>query len=120
MHELHFERIKRFAADGVRGLYFDSYDPFMDRLFAYVVSRLLWNPSLPTRPMVEDFIAAYYGPAAPTIQRVYDRLSDIVRPYERSQGAILDRTKLVTNAELDELLGLYAKAEQLVAAASPE
>jgi hypothetical protein len=51
-HELYFEKIKRFAKDGVRGLYFDSYDPFMDKLFAYVVARLTWNPELETRPLL--------------------------------------------------------------------
>jgi len=44
-------------------------------LKTYVESELLWNLTLNYQDLVEDFIAHYYGPAAPYIQQIYNQLT---------------------------------------------
>lgn len=41
-------------------------------LRGYVVSRLLWNPDQPVWPLVDEFLAASYGAAAPQVRQYMD------------------------------------------------
>lgn len=41
---------------------------------AWILSKLLWNPSLDTHELAREFIAGVYGQAAPYIQRYYELL----------------------------------------------
>jgi hypothetical protein len=52
----------------------------------YLISRLLWNPDLNADSIISDFLAGYYGTAAPFIQAYIDQLES---EYIRS-GQILD------------------------------
>ena len=38
-------------------------------LRGYVIGRLLWNPRQPVWPLVDEFLAAHYGKAAPAVRR---------------------------------------------------
>ena len=111
-HEHHFDRIKRYARDGVRGINYDGRDRFMFSLFEYVTSRLVWNPSLETRPLIEDFVGSYYGAAGPIVLRIYDFMAKIAALDDRNQGPVLDMRKFVTSEECDTLFGLFAEAEE--------
>ncbi|MFA6716734.1 MAG: DUF4838 domain-containing protein, partial [Victivallaceae bacterium] len=57
IHAHMFERIKRYAKDGIRGLHFNSCPFYMYSLFNYVASKLAWDPSLDTGTLVANFIA---------------------------------------------------------------
>jgi hypothetical protein len=48
-------------------------------LRGYVVSRLLWNPDQSVWPLVDEFLAAVYGAAAPHVRRYLDAFHDRVR-----------------------------------------
>ncbi|MBT3377547.1 MAG: DUF4838 domain-containing protein [Lentisphaerae bacterium] len=112
-HGHHFERIKRYARDGIRGIYYDGRDRFMFSLFEYVTSRLAWDPELETRPLIEDFVSSYYGPAGPAMLRVYDAMAKVAALEDRSQGPTIDMRKFVTSRECESLFKLFAEAETL-------
>ncbi len=113
-HEHHFWRLKKYYKDGVRGIYYDAKDKFMFKLLLYVTSRLAWDPTLETRPMIEEFTTTYYGAAGPVMQDIYDYMSKIAAMPERPQGPSLDMSKFVTTEEVNELFAMFEKAVSLV------
>lgn len=68
--------IRFFIGNGVTGIYeqansFSSGGEFAE-LRAWLVARLLWNPDLAVEPAIDEFLAAYYGPAAAPIREYLD------------------------------------------------
>lgn len=49
-------------------------------LRTWVTTRLLWDPELDTDSLAEEFIDAYYGPAAPKIWQYYELCQGLVKP----------------------------------------
>ena len=47
----------------------------MTEMRIFIESSLMWNSSLNFQSLVEEFIAQYYGPAAPYIQQAYDAMT---------------------------------------------
>ncbi len=64
------ERIKSYAKQGVRWIYFNGAE---GEMLHWVAGRLLWNPTLNEQGLIEEFTKAFYGPAAP-IMNTYMRL----------------------------------------------
>ena len=85
----------------------------MEILHVDNMARGLEDPGLEIRPLVEDFIRSYYGPAAPAMQEIYDFMAKIAAMEDRSQGPTLDMRKFVTTDECNQLFKLFAKAEDL-------
>ena len=54
--------------------------PFGDfeELRAYVIARLLWNPELNTEDLIQEFLEAFYGPAADPLYRFITLLKNKV------------------------------------------
>ena len=48
-------------------------------LRGYVIGRLLWNPRQPVWPIVDEFLGAHYGEAAPAVRRYMDVFHHAVR-----------------------------------------
>ena len=48
-------------------------------LRGYVIARLLWNPNQPVWPIIDEFLAAYYGPAAAAVRQYLDIFHGRVR-----------------------------------------
>jgi hypothetical protein len=74
--------VRFFVANGVKGLFeqgaYQSYGAEMAELRAWVLAKLLWNPQLDDRKLVDEFLDGYYGPAAPPIRRYLTLLHDSV------------------------------------------
>ncbi|MBR4994955.1 MAG: DUF4838 domain-containing protein [Alistipes sp.] len=47
-------------------------------LKSWVLAKLMWNPNLDTMALVEEFIADYYGPAAPYVQQYFDLCQGLI------------------------------------------
>ncbi len=60
--------IRLFVDRNVRGIFeqgaYQSWGSEMAELRAWVLAKLLWDPSLDEERLREDFLAGYYGPAA--------------------------------------------------------
>ena len=63
-------------------------------LKAWLFARLLWKPELDGRPLVAEFMHAYYGPAARYMLEYYDELHRAVRRHPCNV-----QTKTPVNAE---------------------
>ena len=51
-----------------QGAYQGRHGEFAE-LKAWLLAKWLWNPALPQKPLMDDFITGYYGVAAPFVQR---------------------------------------------------
>ena len=64
--------IKFFVNHSVKGLFeqgaYTSNGAEMAELRAWVLAKLLWNPTLDGQKLIGEFIAGYYGPAGPHIK----------------------------------------------------
>ena len=49
-------------------------------LRAWVIAKLLWNPSLDTDKLMEEFAVGYYGPAASEIIQYLDLMNSSIQP----------------------------------------
>ncbi len=73
------KNLRLFAAHGVRGVFEEGSKtpgtPFSE-IRAWVLAKLLWNPERDGNVLAREFVAGYYGPAAPFVQRYIDQLHD--------------------------------------------
>lgn len=64
--------VRFFADHNVKGLFeqgaYQSYGAEMAELRAWVLAKLLWDPTRDGQQLIDEFIAGYYGPAAPHIK----------------------------------------------------
>lgn len=111
--------IRTFVDYGTIGLFeqgdaHSSCGDFVE-LRAWLLSHLMWNPSLDEKSLIREFLTGYYGPAAGPIQQYIDLIHDAVersnhylRCYERSTVDWFSFDDMVRATEL------FNKAEQLV------
>lgn len=69
--------LRIFKANGVVGVFEEgAYPPGggadMAELKSYVLARMMWNPSLPAKPIIWEFLTGVYGKAAPQMQAWLD------------------------------------------------
>ncbi|MCX7825877.1 MAG: DUF4838 domain-containing protein, partial [Verrucomicrobiae bacterium] len=74
------DNIRLFAAHGVKGVFeqgtYDTPDSEMVALKAYLIAKFLWNPNGDETLATREFLDAYYGAAAPAVQRYLDLIHD--------------------------------------------
>jgi hypothetical protein len=74
--------VKFFVNHNVKGLFeqgaYQSYGAEMAELRAWVLAKLLWNPTLDGQKLIDEFIAGYYGPAGPHIKEYLNITHDAV------------------------------------------
>jgi hypothetical protein len=74
--------VKFFVDHNVKGLFeqgaYQSYGAEMAELRAWVLAKLLWNPTLDGQKLIDEFIAGYYGPAGPSIKEYLNITHDAV------------------------------------------
>jgi hypothetical protein len=72
--------IRLFIANHVKGIFEqDTYDTpasEMASLGGYLTAKFLWNPDYDQNQAIDEFLAGYYGKAAPPIRRYLDLLHD--------------------------------------------
>jgi len=68
--------IRFFSENGVKGVFeqgaYQSSGAEMADLRAWVLGRLLWDPTQDAAAVIDEFIDGYYGPAAPHIRQWLD------------------------------------------------
>ncbi|MBN2449739.1 MAG: DUF4838 domain-containing protein, partial [Lentisphaeria bacterium] len=86
------------------------------RLRAWVLAHLLWDPSRDENALVDEFLAGYYGPAAPHLRRYLDTLCDAAEQsgvYLRCYLA--DTEAWLPREALERATTAYAEATAAVA-----
>jgi hypothetical protein len=88
--------VKFFADHNVKGLFeqgaYTSNGAEMAELRAWVLAKLLWNPSLDGQQLVDEFIDGYYGPAAGNIRDYLNVIHDAVEESEDWLGCFEKNT----------------------------
>ena len=75
------QRLKFFAKHGVRVYYSNGG---RGNRYQWVNSQLLWDPFLDAKALSDEFVAAYYGPAAATMKAYYALLDRSELRYSRA------------------------------------
>ena len=113
--------IEFFRDHGVTGIYeeanYFSKGGELAELRTYLIAKTLWNPSYDTDRAIDEFVRAYYGPAAPHIRAYIDLIhGSVCSDKERHvriyspPGAYLDDERTLARAER-----LFDRAEAAVA-----
>lgn len=75
--------VKFFAKHNVVGLFeqgaYHTWGAEMMELRAWVLAKLLWNPSLDASKLIDEFLDGYYGPAAPHVRDYLKVMHDAVQ-----------------------------------------
>jgi len=74
------DNIRLFAANHVKGVFeqgtYDTPDSEMAALKAYLIAKFLWDPEYDEHRAMNEFLDAYYGPAAASVRRYLDLIHD--------------------------------------------
>jgi hypothetical protein len=74
--------VKFFAEHNVKGLFeqgsYNTYGAEMAELRAWVLAKLLWNPTRDGGELIDEFIEGYYGAAGPAVKRYMGVIHDAV------------------------------------------
>ncbi|OHB63123.1 MAG: hypothetical protein A2168_04695, partial [Planctomycetes bacterium RBG_13_50_24] len=88
--------VKFFVDHSVKGLFeqgaYTSNGAEMAELRAWVLAKLLWNPSLDGQKLIDEFIAGYYGPAGPHIKDYLQIIHDAVESSSDHLGCFSQHT----------------------------
>lgn len=88
--------VKFFVDHSVKGLFeqgaYTSSGAEMAELRAWVLAKLLWNPTLDGQKLIDEFIAGYYGPAGPHIQDYLQITHDAVEASGDHLGCFSQHT----------------------------
>lgn len=87
-----------------QGAYGASGTEFSE-LRSWVLAKLLWNPNLDGQKLIDQFLAGYYGPAAPHIKAYIDTIHDAI--------AKTDETLEMTSPPLGKWLSIQTLVTSL-------
>ena len=71
--------IRFFVENGISSIFeqgLGSMHGELAELRTYLISKILWNPSVDVDSVIDDFLRGYYGAAAPQIRRYIDEMHD--------------------------------------------
>ena len=111
--------IRIFAGSNVIGLFEQGDGYNMDSAFAnmkiWVMSHLMWDPTLDQRKLMNDFATGYYGPAAPSMIQYLDLTSDAVEEAQTYLGCFIGSTLSYMNQQvMGKANDLFDQAERSV------
>ena len=113
------DRIRFYARhEGIRGIEFCGFMPgwnCFSEMYRYVVSKVLWDPTIEVEEQIDGFMKLYYGPAAPHMRQFFDLVHEERRDRNlamRCEGALRG---LVTDEVAERSYAMFAEAENAVA-----
>jgi hypothetical protein len=90
--------IRFFVANGVRGIYeeacYFTKGSELAELRTWIIAKTLWNPAYDTDKAIDEFLAAYYGAAAPPIRRYIDLTHQQVAEHKDWHAHIFDKPQM--------------------------
>ena len=108
--------IRTLLKHGVKGVFMQCSDMLaseMSDLRHYLISRLLWNPDLDDKEVINEFLVLHYGKAAPPIRRFVE----IMHKHYRDTGLHLslmdNRNPPIDRAVAQSGLNLFKQAMEL-------
>jgi len=104
-----------YSSVGIRGV-IDCVVPtnFSD-LFIFVQGRLFWDPKADVEALIDEFMVAYYGPAAPAIRDYFNFMHHEIDSRPVHQMCEGPNPELVTSEYADKALKMFKTAQAAVA-----
>jgi hypothetical protein len=115
---------KFFANHHVKGIFeqgaYTTHGAEMAELRAWVLAKLLWNPDLNAQTLINEFLAGYYGPAAPHIKAYLDVTHNAVEASEDWLGCFSVHTAKFLSFETMNAGFVHLKAAEQAVANDPD
>lgn len=108
-------KLDQYASLGVRGLFYCGTPTNFRDLFIFVQSRLLWEPKTDVEPLVDEFMAAYYGKAAPHMRDYFNFLHGQIEKRRIHQMCERKNPSLVNAEYAEAAFEMFRKAEEAAA-----
>ncbi len=104
------DNINFFKDNGVKGvfeqgMYQGGVSGEFGELRAFVLARLLWDPSLDTDQLIDSFMKAYYGAGAPKVREYFDYMHRIIADSGRHFTLVQNCADIFDGLISDEDLG---------------
>jgi len=110
-------KLDYYAAHGIGGIVFCGRPTNFGVMFDFVFSRLLWDPQADFEGLLDEFLKAYYGPAAAPLRRYFNYLHEVIAKRPVHQYCVEVNSELVTPVTPEyavKAYGLFAEAEAAV------
>jgi len=118
-----YEKIIYYAKNNVIGMDFCGLFPYerglsghnsFNELQRYVLSKVLWNPSLDVEKKIDHFMKLYYGPGAKYMRSFFKLIHEQVKVDGRHYAQHTEQTKrgFVTDAFAKKAYAIFEKAEK--------
>lgn len=107
-------KMDRYLASGVRGIYYCGVPTNFRDLFVYVQSAMHWDAAVDVEALIDEFMAAYYGAAAPFLRGYFDLLHREVEERQFHQMCEGANPGLMSAELAEKSLALFAEAEAAV------
>jgi len=113
------DNLRLLASNHVTGVFeqdtWNSADSELSQLGAYLMAQLLWNPNYGENRAINEFLDAYYGPAAWPVRQYIDLLHDYAEGQQIHCGCYTAvSSKHLTTPLLQTADRLWAEAEKRV------
>lgn len=79
-------------------------------LRAYLIAKLLWNPEIDTRSVIEEFIYGYYGRGGKFVQQYFDLLQAQVKPNTHIGLSTDPANQLFSEEFVNQSAGIFEEA----------
>jgi len=83
-------------------------------LRAWLLAHLMWDPSLDENQLTDEFLAGYYGPAAPALKSYLELVHDAVEREGTYLRCYMDDTPYLTLDDVNRATELFEEAQQAV------
>ena len=108
-------KMNLYSSVGIRGIIYCVVPTNFSDLFIFVQGRLLWDPKADVEALIDEFMTAYYGPAAPAIRDYFDFMHHEIDSRQIHQMCERPNPELVTSAYADKALKMCKRAQAAVA-----
>ncbi|HQO33959.1 MAG TPA: DUF4838 domain-containing protein, partial [bacterium] len=94
------------AANTSRGAEFEE-------LRMYLIAKLLWNPDIDLEPVIDDFMAGFYGRSGPYIRQYFDLMQGLVTPDRHFYWWLEPEDPLYSEGFIREAEAIFDQAERI-------
>jgi len=116
--------VKFFVDHNVKGIFeqgsYNTYGAEMAELRAWVLAKLLWEPTLDGQTLIDEFVDGYYGPAAPHIKAYLKTTHDAVEASGDHLGCFSQHTAKFLSFETLNKGWSHLKAAEATVQDDPE
>lgn len=109
------EKMNLYTSFGIRGVVECVVPTSFRDLFIFVLGRLFWDTNANVEALVDEFMSAYYGSAAPAMREYFNYMYHEINSQQIHQMCERPNPELVTSEFADKSLEIIHRAQQSVA-----